>query len=52
MFVGKLTDLCMVENVQVTVAVVTPSGYLLCADAESDGLSIDLMRQSVAKPLR
>lgn len=52
MFVGKLTELQMIEQFDVTVGVITPEGAVLCADADSDLIAIQLVRDYVVVTLR
>lgn len=52
MFVGKLVDLQIVEELEVTAAVITPSGGILIADAESENMVIQMAREYVIVTIR
>lgn len=52
MFVGKLTDVRVVEHFEVAVGVTTPDGAVLCAAADSDSIGIELVREYVVVTLR
>lgn len=52
MFIGRLADLQVAEELEVTVAIITPCGGVLIADADSDNMVIQMAREYVIVTVR
>ncbi len=50
--VAKVTKLRVIEQFDVSVAILSPSGFLLAADHDSDAMTIDLIQDFVIVTIR